>query len=310
MEFNQKDTLCIIARKYNDIFYSVCTDAWEKYNSHILIVVDPNNVFRRIPLEEIFDEVIILEGNIDNINTIFKTIIEVNKKIKFRCETLILSNPFLVLNQYITKRIKAQHKIFVEDGIMNYRDFIPSKSKIKLLTQFCLGINQTSFLKSIDWTYLFLPESAKIYFGGKKKLTLHSSILRGNREWSKQLEGKKLFIGTPLYKDHLCTIKHYSDCVNKVMEQYDIDFYVPHWNASNLEDIIAKKFNIEETNLTLEIISSFFNLEIYSFGSSVLYTTKLINKNTKSILINVSSIQTNYSPLYEQYCDEILLFNA
>lgn len=276
--------LLVIARKFNDIFYAMSLPQWTLAHSRHLIIISNGLNKDDFPLQFAFDDVKFISYSGESIINIIKTLWKISKIEIGKIDTIVLSNPVLVTNQYIIKKSRPKNIILIEDGSLNYSSFSPSRSFVKKSLQILLGINQDKIFNNIDSTYLFYPSKGKFFFGQLQRLVFDRRIF-SSVSFPINLNGKKIFVGQPLYNYGYITRQDYTILVNKVIEKYHIDFYLPHAFSSDLEEINSKSLNIAKYNVTLEALASQYKFSIFSFGSSVLYTCKTINPDIESNLI-------------------------
>lgn len=276
--------MIVIARKYNDIFYSLSIPEWADFESHILIMIGNEENIENPPLLSKFDEFIKIKKSNNILSQIIKELL-ISKRFKNkRAKLLTISNPEMLSSECLIKFLNPEKVIFLEDGLMNYYEYNPSNGIIKNVIRFCLGVNKKNTINKIVKTYLLAPELAKYYFGKKCKLhinipfnSLHSTDIKLNEN--------RIFIGVPLYQSKLCTIEEYNNIVNRLIKELGIGIYIPHAYSSSEEYINTKVLNIWNYKLTLELIAKYNNFDIYSFYSSILFTTKYINDNIRTFAI-------------------------
>lgn len=278
--------LLVIARKFNDIYYSMSLPEWNLVKERRLIIISNGIPQDAFPHQNKFDVVQYIKYNGESIKNILHVIAYLQKIRIPKSKILVLSNPVLVANQYIIKHSNPSSVVFIEDGSMNYTNFSPSKNIAKKLLQLSLGIVESRVFKRIGFTYLFYPEKATFYFGLRKKLTLRKEILPVNDKL-KFIEGKKVLVGQPLYTTGYLSLERYNEIVNQTIRQLGIDLYVPHAFSSDKEDIQCEKLLLNEFNVTLEAIAASHSFVIYSYGSTVLYSCKTINPEVCSVLLTV-----------------------
>lgn len=301
------DTLLVIARKYNDIFYAISTPEWKCYNRHILVIFANDNFVKQFPAQERFDDIVIFNsvgnriGDMGLIRKIQK------EKLRIQCDAIMLSNIVIVINQYLIKVCKGRQIYLLEDGLMNYYDFHPSTSKIKRLSQLLLGINERKLFNQISKTFLLNPNLAQYYGGRLEQLQLSSYILNDNIQLD--IKGKKIFVGQCLYRFGYMSLRTYNDHVNRIIKKYDIDYYLPHAFAMDGERINCSVLNIQEKQTTLEALAFQTNFVIYSFCSSVLYTTRIINPDIQTFLIRIPELyEKSELPVIKKYCTGVVDF--
>lgn len=298
--------LLVIARKFNDIFYSMSLPEWNTEKRKQLIIISNGIKRQAFPMQDAFDDVKFLSYKGESIQNIIKIILELRKLKIGKVETLVLSNPVLVTNQYLVRKAQPDVIIMIEDGSLNYSSFTPSTSMLKKTLQYCLRINQIKLFEKIKFTYLFYPEQGRFYFGHIKKLEFNREILN-IKMFPMNLNGRKLFVGQPLYNYGYITSQDYNEYVNELIRKFNIDFYIPHAFSTNSELIKCNKINLSQQNITLEALAAVYDFEIYSFGSSVLYTCKTINKNIQShlILLPKNGLKEYDVKFIMNFCDSI-----
>lgn len=282
--------MLVLARKYNDIFYAISTDEWQKCEEHFLLFITDRLQKDHYPLEESFDKIftILAKGTALHILYQVHKIKKIIKHIDY--DYITTSNLALTANLYMLSRRKTKDVILIEDGLMNYKDFHTSDDTKKKMLMKILGINEEDVQAKVSKSYMLMPESAKYYYGVLKPLLLDGKNVCKQLGIGQELEGKSIFVGQPVYMAHDITIKEYSDFVNRIIKEFDIDLYLPHTLSSNQEIINAKIFDITKSKATLELYASVYNFKIYSFNSSVLYSTKLINRNVETYSIEIKDV--------------------
>lgn len=273
--------LCV-AFKYNDIFYAISTDEWQIASYRVLLIFESSNL-SKFPCTDKFDKIIRIRYSPTFLG-ILSSIIKIKNEFNhIDFDFITLSNPVLLVNLYVLSITKCNCFILLEDGLMNYYNFISNNSLKKRILKKVLDVNEISLRNKFTKTYLLFPEASLFYYGNKQKLIL-SKYLAKQSFFS--IENKSIFVGQNLYDYGFVDIDKYNVIVNKIINKYNIDFYLPHPYHSSSEKIECPKLDIQESLLTLELLASLNNFTIYSFGSSVLYTTKCINPNVKSIFID------------------------
>ena len=299
--------LLVIARKFNDIYYSMSLPQWNDATTRHLIIISNGIPKESFPNQDVFDKVIFIRYDGESVKNIISVIRKLHSIKIPKAKVVVLSNPILVTNQYIIKRARPDQLIFIEDGSMNYSSFSPSKSRAKKMLQFSLGINEKRILSSINSTFLFYPEKSTFFFGTPMKLELRRNIFPLG-ENTHIIEGKRLLVGQPLYDHGFLSIERYNFIINEAIKKFDIDFYVPHAFASSKEEIIGNKLNLSDFNVTLEAFASKHAFEIFSLGSTVLYSCKTINPKVRSVLLTIpdEGMQKLDTRFVKSFCDEIL----
>lgn len=294
----------IIAHKYNDVYYALNTLEFKESNYRVLIIIEKGLITRDdFPFKYYFDEIesLNVKSNLEYIKLLFKLnlILSNYNSITY----IFLSNPILLINQRIEKIINPNAIILLEDGVMNYKQFIPSKAIIKQMVQRLLGISNNRMYDKIIETYLLKPEDAKYAFGKVKKLEVSNIEDQIKAGLKKKLNNKKIFVGNDLYRYGYTNIDDYNFMLNKVINEFKIDYYIPHAFASYKEKAECEILDLSSEAITLEMIAGTVNhFEIYSFGSSVNYSCKYINRNIKSILI--------YSTIFSFPMSDFILENS
>ena len=276
--------LLVIARKFNDIYYAMSIPEWKTAKERVLFIISNGIPMEAFPHRSLFDKVIFIKYDGESVKNII-SVISALKKIEIpKSKTLVLSNPVLVTNQYIIKHSAPETLIFIEDGSMNYSSFSPSKSHAKKALQAFIGISEKEVFNKIDFTYLFYPDKATFSFGTKRKLSLEKKIFPTVNDLD-FIKDKKILVGQPLYNYGYLSLDAYNRLVNRAIKQLGIDLYVPHAFASSKEEINCRKLHLSDYNVTLEAIAAYHTFNLFSFGSTVLYSCKTINPDVKSVLL-------------------------
>lgn len=291
MKFSQEKML-VVARKYNDIYYAISTEEWAKSSKHYLLMITDRLDMNDYPMQQMFDKIFTIHTSLSVLG-IIRLIYSLRKflqKVDFNLVTI--SNVVVVTNLFILNNKKTTKILMLEDGLMNYCNFIPSQSRLKHLLIKLLGININNIYQKIKYCYLLEPSKAIYYYGEKKQLKIKSELFIKNLSiQGLDLNGKSIFVGQPLYVNNDITIDEYSEAVNNFIKIHNINYYLPHTMSSKKENIHCEKLKLQQIQSTLEILSSIYNLKLYSFSSSVLYTTKLINKSTETYAITHPKIK-------------------
>ena len=283
--------MLVLARKYNDIFYAISTSEWEQSEKHYLMMITDRLDRADYPMQEMFDGVFTIHTQSSTMAFLREiwSIKKILRKINYSVVTT--SNLAMVENLYVLNYDKTRVLVMLEDGIMNYYNFRPSHRTSKMFVMKVLGINEQRIQNKIDKCYLLKPSEAKYYFGKPTKLDLKSNIFLEKANLDSSVKGKSIFVGQDLYRDQNITLKEYSKIVNDFITEKQIDFYIPHTWSLEGENINCKQLDIIGSKATLEIYASVFDFTIYSFSSSVLYTTKIINPHVKSIALKHPKIK-------------------
>ena len=302
----KENSLLVLARKFNDIFYAISTPEWRCYDYHILVIFAQESFATQFPLRERFDKVFVFDSPTQRKEEL-AVIREIKaKKSELQCEAVMLSNIVLVANQYLIKATQCKHIYLLEDGLMNYSDFRPSDSRIKFIVQCLLGINQRKLIERIQKTYLLIPDMARFY-GGERVQLKPLSLKNIEESILSRIEGKKIFVGQCLYRFGYMSIEKYNALVNRMIKKYNIDFYLPHAFSLEGEQIDCPILDLAQSGITLEFLAAETSFTLYSFSSSVLYTTRIINPAVKTYLIQIPE-QSNAStfPIFRKYCSGII----
>lgn len=294
--------MLVVARKYNDIYYAVSTDEWRSCKEHYLLMITDRLDDSKYPMQEAFNKVITIHTKAGTIGY-YQQCRKVNNIVKrLDYSTVVLSNLAMVANLCTISGNKVTNVILVEDGLMNYYDFQPSQRTSKKILELLFGIDEPKIQSKISKTYVLNPDLAKYYFGKLNKLYLNTELFAKHAKIDMTLKGKSIFVGQDLYNVKDISVEEYSEIVNRIIKEHNIDLYLPHTRCSENEEIQCAKLNLRDSLTTLEIYSSLFPLKVYSFSSSVLYTTKIINpevmsfsiRSEKTDLINDDSIIYKY----------------
>ncbi|MGG5617845.1 glycosyltransferase family 52 [Myroides odoratimimus] len=295
----------IISWKYNDIFYGLSSTNVINRKDRLLIVIKSENYEQFIPNREDFGEILIFDYKQKSKLDLFRILYKVNQVLKsYRIETIYLSNAVLIINQFICKITSVKNTILLEDGLMNYYCFSASTNLIKSSTQFLLGLSDEKMNKKIRNTYVLLPAKAIYYKGVLKKLVIKDFSV-SNRIID-SIKGKRILLGMPLYNKGKLSVMEYNVLVERLIVENNIDYYLPHLFCSPQEKIECNYLDLSKCGYTLEILASKIDFSIYSFGSSVSYSTKVINENITSVLIKTEYIDTSKLELIVETVDNII----
>lgn len=299
--------MLVLARKYNDIFYAISTEEWEKTDKHYLLMITDRLDVAAYPMQDMFDKVFTIHTSNSALG-----IMKESRRIKsillpLDFSIVTASNLAMVENLYVLSQKKVKDIVLLEDGIMNYYNFRSSRRFAKLAVMAYLGINEKKIQNKIICTYLLSPDEAVYYFGEKKKLHLKGYVFAERAHLNEALRGKSIFVGQDLYRGGRMSIKEYSNIVNKIIVDNNIDFYLPHTWSEEGEEIKCEVFDVIASNATLEVYASVMNFTVYSFSSSCLYTTKLINPKIKAIAIKSSntSVPNGLEIIYKMTDDTV-----
>lgn len=304
---NGIDTLLVIARKFNDVFYAMSTPEWRDARHRVMAIFARAEFAGQFPFREEFDDIIVFGAG--QSLTDYAGVLQAIRaeRARIRCDAVMLSNMVLVSNQYLIKVSGARDVFLLEDGTMNYYDFLPSSSRMKYLTQWFMGINQKELFRRVSRTYLLDPDMARYYGGNAVRLRLSPTILQ-NRIRS-DIQGKKIFVGQRPYYFGLMSLEAYCERVNRFVRKHRIDYYLPHAFAAPEVRIDCPVLDIGKLQVTLEILAAQYDFVIYSFGSSVLYSTRVINPGIETYLVRTPELPAmSELPVMKKYCSGIVDF--
>lgn len=300
-----KYTDAIVSWKYNDIFYGLAAVSSTDNAERLLIVIKSQNYSNYIPCKNEFAKSIIIDHvgstNYDFLKTL-RTIKNVLKN--YEIENIYLSNAILIINQIICKVCSVKNVYLLEDGLMNYYNFESNKEFSKVLMQKIFGVSDNKIYDIVKKTYLLQPEKAVYYKGEIKKINLNNINI--SSEIINQLNNKSILIGMPLYKKGKINVSEYNQLINKLISDYNIDLYIPHLFASDIEQVDCPVLDLSRIGCTLEVMATKIDFKIFSFGSSVSYSTKLINPNVCSILFRTRYVDYAKLGIIVSTVDEII----
>lgn len=298
------DSILVVAYKYNDILFTLGTEEFinSKYKKLLLFKL-PNYSLSDFPFLEKFDEVLVFNYNKENVklNVIDFFLYVMRNKVKLSANLLFISNPYLLHNKILFKISSFNEVILLEDGLMNYVPISNEISLLKSMVQKFIGANNLTLLDNTRKTYLSLPEKATLFRGDKKKLVLLQGVESDLEKLLQEVSGKNFFIGQNLYPRY-CSEAEYYLYVNKVLEKFNVDFYVPHAYekyTGQLGDFPI--FHVKK--YTFEYLAQFTSFNIYSFGSSLLLTAKVVNRKVKSNIITIDCCNSFYIAELLSICD-------
>lgn len=299
--------MLVVARKYNDIYYAISTDEWKRCKNHYLLMITDRLDMAKYPMQHLFKKVFTVHTEKGTWGY-FKQCMKIKgilSQIDFSVVTV--SNLALVSNLCVLSSGKTKEALLLEDGLMNYYQFKPSQRLSKKVLEFVLGVNEESALKRITKTYLLKPELAQYYYGAPTQLQLDVNTFLKHANIDHRIEGKSIFVGQDLYYNSELSVQEYSEIVNKVIQDNNIDLYIPHTRSVKEEYIKCKTFDLMESQTTLEIYAAIFKLKIYSFSSSVLYTTKIINPEVSAYSVrNKKTDRISDDSIIYKYVDKVI----
>ncbi len=295
MQENSK--IIVIAFKYNDILYALGTSEFREatFRKLVIFYITGRNP-KDFPLQDIFDEVEYIKYGLGTVN-MFANLIKICK-MDWKCDVLTYSNPLLLATKYITNLSQARKVLLLEDGLMNYYPLTDihynSSRRIKELVQKLIGIEDKKVFANKELiTYLLCPEMAVSYWGTTKRLMFDKDVIDKEHLYkSSFIKGKKFFIGQALYNTDGISKEYYVNTVNRIIQEYEIDYYVPHYCSAD-ENIQCKYLNMQELGLTFEFLSSAYDFTVFSVSSTLLYSTKKINPSIKSYMVRMQGIKND-----------------
>lgn len=278
--------LLVVARKFNDIFYVISSDAWKRYDKHYLVVIANNGELSDYPMLELFDKAYFIKSKRTRISIIRLLWKLQGITAEFDFNAVASSNVALTTNLFVMNKKCVETCYLLEDGLMNYYEFVETSSRTKKITLKLLCIDEEKLHKKISETYLLCPEEVVYYYGAPKKIKIDFDTILSQSKLPVNLEGKRVMVGNDLYRYYDISVDEYSKLTNDLIKKYNIDYYIPHFLAYPEEKIDCEIINISETRATLEVYSSKYSYTIYSIFSSVLFTTKLINPKMHCVLLD------------------------
>ena len=297
--------ILVIAFKFNDIIYSLSTTEYQCAKIRYLIILYNSVNPEDFPYISCFDKVYFVKYK-KSVISLSIAIIKILFKVGIKVDCIITSNPILVIIQFIIKRVRAREVVIIEDGLMNYRNFSPNNNLKKKVALLFLNIKYNQIFDKITCTYLLSPQKAIFFWGKKKRLDFYQLKNSDENVKLQSLENKSFFVGQNLYDTGYVTKTEYKNIVERIMKAYNIDYYIPHPHSAKDENLNVPLFNLSQINTTLEICAIYYSFTIYSISSSVLYTTKNINPNIKSYMVNISETE-NKPSILKEYCDKIII---
>ena len=277
--------MLVIARKFNDVFYAMSTDEWSQVETHHLLIISGYLTKKDFPFVDAFDKVYVINGSTGSASVIYELykvfLLFRGKSYRYvtTCNLAHISHLFLL------KLLNEVRTILLEDGLMNYFSFRTSQRLTKRVVKFLLGVDENRLLRKVYKTYILNPEDAIYYYGYPTRLNIDFSCFMNRLHFDIPINNKRIFAGQPFYLDGSMTIEEYSEIVNKIIEKFKIDYYLPHRTSSSSENIKCVLLDLSKYKVTLEVLASSFQFDVYGFSSSLLYSTKLINSNIHSFAI-------------------------
>jgi len=305
-------TSIVLAHKFNDIFYAVNTAEFNLARYHILIIFSSKNLsMNSFPLLDKFDRIIHIPYSL-SIFKFSKNLFKIYRALrKYKNCVVFTTNIRLVMNQFIISLNNIEKVVLLEDGLMNYKKVVFVRHiKMKKILQFLLGINQTIVYDKVSSTYLNSPEEGVNYFGELKQINLLTFPKKAMLVADK-INDTSILIGMPIYKYGCLSKREYYSIVSEIMIKFKIDQYLPHHFEDDLP--VNFEFNMLEINdlsITFEMICGIIeNVSLYSFGSTLLFTSKKINNKIKCIFIenqDIYKFDSEGLDFLKRKCDEVI----
>ncbi len=311
LQSTDNQTLIVIGRKYNDIFYALSTEEWNLCKKHILLIV-PNRARKEsFAYTELFDEIIILPSDKNvSVQNLPSYILRLRKMLSHLYgDYIMMSNPEMLFNRFIVHFSHSKNVIFLEDGLMNYYNYTADNGFFKQMLSFLFSVNDSKYFQKISKTYLHNPEMAQYYFGTKSKLNLSDNVNIPESLNIPNLNNKKLFIAQDVLNVGERNIVKQEALFNDIISYFKIDYYVPRTDDFKEKISRCEILNINNSGYTLEVLARKYDFEIYGFTTSLLFTAKMINPNIKSI--RIKSKQTNHLKvplILKEYADDVVYF--
>ncbi len=304
-------TILVVALKYNDILYALSTEEFEAAKEKKLLIIYANGKMpEKFPCQEFFTSVCYFPY-IDNFKKMYVNLYRAYKcRAYFESDCVSFSNPVLLITKLIFKYSKAARAIWLEDGLMNYYSLQDIKARnnqyLKQIFQCVFRLPEIESIAKTSCTYLLQPDFAQSFMGEKHRIVLKPFVIeRLSLDSLNFIDGKKIFVGQPLYDTEKISIEEYNAKVNNIISRENIDYYVPHFLASSKEKINAPHIRLEAYNVTLEFIASKYTFEVYSISSTVLYSAKLLNPKIKSHVVNINGLASSRL-IIKKIADEII----
>lgn len=299
----------VVAHKFNDIYYSASTNEFKESKYRILIIIEKGGLkCKHFPLQGLFDRVYVVNSLLV-IRMFGLFFLSLRAFFLGRIEYMFVSNPVLVLNQFLHNVLRRPMVVLVEDGLMNYVSFEESNSIFKKVVQYCLRVSTIGFCNRIGKSYLTSPSEGVYFFGDCQVLTLTANV-EDDHKIQECVGGKSIFIGGNYYEYGYMSVDQYSRMVNKLMSDFSIDFYLPHAFASSKERIDGNVLNINASRLTLEVVSRFTCFDLYSFGATSSFTCKNINPCIKTTFFVWDRFSQVVFNILEKKSDRVLYVDS
>lgn len=304
-------TVTVISHKYNDILFSTETDEFKSADiKQVIIFKLLSDSLDNYPRLDYFDRVFVFdyERGKNNIYSIKLLFFLLKIRAYLKSNFLFISNPYLLFNKLITLFDKHANVILLEDGLLNYVKQNQSIPFQKFVIEKLIGFNSNTILDKVTTTYLSCPERAVLFAGNKMKISLNPAVngkVDSEMDFMiSEISGKKVFIGQNLYPKYLSENSYYHK-VQEIIDKFKIDYYVPHAyegyrnQLANVDIFRLKKY-------TFEYLALYADFELFSFGSTVLFSAKMINNKLRSNLIYNECIRDFYSSILIDACDSYI----
>lgn len=289
--------LLVIAFKYNDILYALGTNEFQEatYKELVIFYVKGRNP-KDFPLQGSFDSVNYIKYH-SSLMLLWLNLLKIRFK-SWRCDVLTFSNPILLAIKLISKLSKAKKVLWLEDGLMNYYPLsdisYSSSQRIKLWAQAIFRLkDEVAYGNKEQVTYLLCPDMAVSYWGAVKQLCFNIKNFKTDLlEKLSFLDGRSFFIGQPLYYYNNIRKEDYESCVNEIIKKYRVDYYVPHFGSGD-EKINCPFLDLQKYHITFEFLACAYQFTLYSINSTLLYSTKKINPQVNTYMVNLKGIDNN-----------------
>lgn len=303
--------LTTVAWKYNDIYYAISTPEFRNTSKsdRLLIYFAKNRLKGTLfPCVEYFDKVICLPWSDSQIKNLLylPRIYKLCRLCKSVC--LSLSNPYLAINMLLAKILHVSEIIVLEDGVMNYYPEKPNSYPLKNISMRILGISYDGMIAKVSTTYLWRPDLGVGCLGKVKGLNTDSPIDPKNigEGIMSQLNDKSIFVDTPIYKgvNSLITKNEYQQLINKIVNDYKIDYYLPHAFSDQDVAVSIPTLDIYSQQLTLEYLAMTCNFKVYSLVSTLLVSTRFVNPSIYTCFIDIGKFDKDLTQFIRNNASE------
>lgn len=282
MNESSNKIMIVLARKYNDIYYAISTKEWKNVKKHILLIMPNRSTAESFPYKDLFDKCITLPPDKDvSLICSVDYLYNLKKSMQdIKGDIIVMSNPEMLFNRIIFKLSSCKEIIFLEDGLMNYYNYQASNNTLKKAVEHLFNVSDKTYLHKITTTYLTNPTKAKYFFGNKKQIELNID-LSSNIDIP-NLSGKKIFIAQDILNVGEKNIKQQEDFFNLIIKKFNIDYYVPRTHDYQEKIEGCNILNLNNKGITLEVLATIFDMEIYGFTTTLLFSLKMVNSRTIS----------------------------